>query len=132
MLDSLLATNDHVTKDVAPTEDVRREFLSSRNEVVLRSLVHLLSSVASSPGTVHCSLTLSAVRHLVVRNRGLLAELFKQGLTEHSVNWIVELVPECMEDSPVLCEVLTEWSSLGAPERLVVADSALRLAIRRT
>jgi hypothetical protein len=78
-----------------------------------------------------CSLTQLFIRRTVARNPGIFAALLKQGLPDGSVDWMIDWVPECFVDSTRICVIMTQRSSLGAPERLAIADGAFRLAIMR-
>jgi hypothetical protein len=135
LLQTLLTINDYAVKENAPSEDLRSELIDARNLLVFRSLVALMTTEYKSPSgrmrLITCPLTLGFIRRSIAKYPGLLAGMLKQGLADVAVDWLVDWVPECAADSAVTCSVLTERSSLGAPERLVVADSALRIAVMR-
>eukprot|EP00536_Pseudo-nitzschia_multiseries_P009957 jgi/Psemu1/306937/fgenesh1_kg.290_\ len=73
-------------------------------------------------------MTTSIIRWLIQGRPGLVALLVKQGLREQDVDWLVENVPEAMNDSQSLLQIL-ERNSLTAAERLVAADTIIRIAI---
>jgi hypothetical protein len=127
--------NDYVVHEEAPSEDLRLELIDARNLLVLRSLVALMTTEYSAPSgsmrLIACPSTLGFIRRLIAMYPGLLAGMLKQGLGEVAIDWLVDWVPECAADSVSIINVLTERSALAAPERLVVADSALRVAVMR-
>jgi len=133
ILSRLLEINDRVSKDLAPDEVSRQEFLDSRNEVLVRCLLTgLCRSFPSDAANVsgrYCSMTLIMIRKVVVKSRGVIAMMLKQGTTEGVLDSIVEWVPECIEDSNSLANVLSDRSYLTTAERLVAADGILRVAL---
>lgn len=131
VLTCLLNVNDLVIRQLAPDEDSRDELLASRNEVLARCLISASLCSASHNGNCqhYCSMTVGLIRKSVAGQRGLVAMLIKQTLPENSFDWLVEFVPETIEDANPLLGVLSERSSLSPAERLIVADSILRIAI---
>jgi len=130
ILDALLEANEYIVR-MAPYDDTREEYLSSRNEVVVRALLSVVtsSSVKLDGSNYLCGLTGGLIRKLIARQRGLSALLIKQNLSETQLDWMIESAPETMEDAMALANVLADRTSLTAAERLVAADGVLRLAI---
>lgn len=128
ILSALLSTNDSVSKECTSDEGSYHEFIGSRNELILRCLTpNLGSSYTGTPPD--CSVSAFMIRKIVAKDRGVLALTIKQGMSEPALDWLIEFVPECMDDSPALMLILTEKSSLTTAERLVVADAVLRIAL---
>ena len=131
VLMSLLDINEELLRQTAKCDETRDEFLSSRNELVVRGLL----SVAASPSVkmdgsnYSCCLTSGFIRLLVARQRGLASILVKQPLSETQLDWMIESVPELMEDANALGGVLAERTSLTMAERIVAADRILRIVI---
>jgi hypothetical protein len=135
VLEALLRTNDRVLQEASPSEELKLELYDARNLLLTRSLVTLMT-VDLDPLSVFqripsCSLTLLFIRKTIARNPGTFASMLKQGLPSISVDWMIDWVPECVVDSTRISVLLTQRSSIGAPERLTIADSAFRLAIMR-
>ena len=131
VLMSLLDANEYVVSQSTPCSETQEEFLSSRNELVVRSLLSLAtsSSVTLDGSVCQCGLTCGIIRKLVARQLGLSALLIKQNLAETELDWLIESVPETIEDVTALGGVLADRTSLTTAERLVAADGILRLAI---
>jgi hypothetical protein len=55
--------------------------------------------------------------------------LVKESLPDEVQDWLIEFVPESMSDWQSLATLLTDRCSLTAAERLLAADSVLRVAI---
>lgn len=125
----LLEVNAVMVMESTPTVDVADEFLASRNAIVVRCLVKCLCSPSPDLDPIHCSTTTHFIRSCITGQSGLVASLIKQGLEENSLDWLVENVPECMNDSQKLLQLFSERSSLTPAERLVAADAVLRVAI---
>jgi hypothetical protein len=66
---------------------------------------------------------------MVAAHDGIVAALIKQGLPERALDWLIEFVPESMNDSHLLLELLSDRSPLTAAERSVASDAILRIAI---
>ena len=128
---SLLDTNEHYLRVTAKCDETREEFLSSRNEIVARCLLSVAAShsITLDGSNYSCGLTSGFIRLLIARQPGLASILIKQNLSEKQLDWMIESVPELMEDAAALGGVLTERTSLTVAERLVAADGVLRIVI---
>lgn len=131
VLSSLMESNDAIVKDVAPSEETAEEFLAARDALIVRCLVTAMSgSLESKSAPVeYCGTTTSILRFIVCKRRGIVALLVKQGLPENALDWLVEFVPETMNDSQDMLQMLSDRRALTPAERLVAADAVLRIAI---
>eukprot|EP00980_Cylindrotheca_fusiformis_P015907 scaffold4658_cov118-Cylindrotheca_fusiformis.AAC.13 len=131
ILTSLMASNDAIVNSVARLEESAMEFLAARDALVVRCLLTAMSGseANNSPPVAYCSMTTSIIRHIVFKRRGIVALLVKQGLPEKPLDWLVEFVPETMNDSQDMLQMLSDGRSLTPAERLVAADAVLRIAI---
>lgn len=135
-LGRLLSANDSLTRQASQSEDVVNELLTSRNVVLLRCLLSLASgkglvdhSDSSLTKPCQCHVLTGMIRSLVANQTGLIATLIKHGLPDEVIDWLVDCVPECVNDSSALTTLLSERSPLSAAERLKTADAALRITI---
>jgi hypothetical protein len=110
-------------------EDSSEQLIAARNAMVVRCLLVAMSGVEGEVSGSYCSMTTSVIRSLVSGHHGLVALLIKQGLPEKALDWLVEFVPETMNDSRELLQMLSARSSLTTAERLVAADAVIRIAI---
>lgn len=131
ILMSLLEINEHHLFGTAKCDETREEFLSSRNEIVARCLLSVASSqsIKLDGSNYSCGLTSGYIRLLIAHQQGLASSLIKQNMCETQLDWMIESVPELMEDAAALGGVLTERTSLTVAERLVAADGVLRIVI---
>jgi hypothetical protein len=131
VLCSLLESNTLIIENSAPLEESAEELLASRDALVIRCLLTVMSgSTETNLAPIqYCSMTTSILRSFVSKHRGLVALLMKQGLTEKALDWLVENVPETMNDSQELLQMLSNRRSLTPAERLTVAAAVLRIAI---
>jgi hypothetical protein len=132
LLSCVLEKNDFVLwqSGLPLDQETIGELIDSRNEIVVRSLVSIASSnlkVDDSFG--QCSATTGIIRKLVSRYPGLTAGLLKQGLDEKQTDWLIESVPESIGDVEDYERLLTGSNYLTAAEKLVLADSILRISI---
>lgn len=128
LLSALLEANESIALESAPNDDVRQELIESRNTLVVRCLMKALCDDGRCYGP-YCSSTLSLIRKIIAKNRGVFSTLLKQNLCSNELDWLVEWVPEVMEDGYALSSILSERNSLSTAERLVVADGIIRVAI---
>ena len=124
VLSSLLETNEVVTRHSSPLTDTRGEMLAVRDIIVVRCLI---TAMCTAPLDRYCTLASALVRRTVAKHPSLVGTLLKQGLTEASLDFLVQFVPEIMDHS--LETVLSDRSSLTMAERLVAADGVLRIAV---
>lgn len=132
LLSCVLEKNDFVLwRSGQPLDhDTVTELVDSRNEIVIRSFVSIASSQFKACDSFgRCSATTGIIRKLISRYPGLTAGLFKQGLDEKQTDWLVESVPESIEDVDDLGRLLTGGNYLTAAEKLMLADSILRISI---
>ena len=138
ILGRLLPANENFTRQASPSEEVADELITSRNVIVLRCFLSLatgytLSDDANSSfrltNACQCHVLTGAIRSLVASHSGLISIIIKHGLPDEVVDWLVDFVPECINDAFALTMLLSERCPLTAAERLKTADAALRIAI---
>lgn len=133
LLGSLLETNENVVRVFTNHDDSRQELFDSRDALVLRCLASMLTSFSSkdlnSLEGSYCTNSISLVRKIVSKRRGVFAILLKQGISEAELDWFVDWVPEVIEDAVAIGGILTERSSLTTVDRLVAADGVVRVAV---
>lgn len=135
MLATLFETHAAIVRQTAPTGDVVNEILIARNIILIRSLIGAITSGRplnvnlDQRSTEYCSMTIALIRRLICERPDLLALMLKQGLEERSLDWIVTYIPECMERCSSMLSLLSDRSSFSAVERILVADSVLRIAV---
>lgn len=129
MLSSSLEANTAIAHNSTSLESSTGEYLASRNCVVVRCLLMCICGTGPKITPIYCVTTTGLVRSIISGHPGLVASLIKQGVPENVLDWLVENVPECINDSADLLQLLSDHSSLTSTERLVVADAVLRIAI---
>ncbi|KAL3939161.1 MAG: hypothetical protein SGBAC_006069 [Bacillariaceae sp.] len=126
----LLEANEAIVSSYASMEALAEEYLASRDALVVRCLLTAMSGSDNDiPPLPYCSMTTSVIRLLTRRRQGIVALLVKQGLPEESLDWMVEYVPEVMNDSQDMLQMLSDQRSLTPAERLVAADAVLKIAV---
>lgn len=128
VLETLLRSNDAITLEESKINDPALELLVARDVVVVRCLLAALHG-GDSKNTVVCSMTTSFIRWLIRSRSGLVALLVKQGIQERDLDWLVENVPETMNDSRYMLQIFSERNSLTSAERLIASDACIRIAI---
>jgi len=128
LLETLLLSNNAISLEESKLNDPALELLVARDAIVVRCLLAVLHG-GDSKNLVICSVTTSFIRWLIRSRSGLVALLVKQGLQERDLDWLVENVPETMNDSQYLLQIFSERNCLTAAERLVAADAIIRIAI---
>ena len=128
VLENLLTSNNVITFKESRFEDTALELLAARDAIVVRCLLSVLHGGDSENVTI-CSMTTSFIRWMIRRHSGLVALMVKQGLNERDLDWLIENVPETINDSRYLLKIFSERNGLTAAERLVAADAAIRVAI---
>jgi hypothetical protein len=73
--------------------------------------------------------SVSIVRSIIAKRRGVVAALIKQDLPDICIDWIIEFVPESLFDAHIITSLLSENGSLSATERLTVASAGLQIAV---
>lgn len=131
VLCSLLQSNEEIVINIAPFEESAEEYLAARDALVVRCLLTAMSGSIEndSPPVPYCSMTTSILRFIFCKRRGIFALMVKQGLPEKALDWLVEFVPETMNDSQDMLQMLSDRRSLTPAERLVGAAAVLRIAI---
>jgi hypothetical protein len=131
-LSCLLQANRSIVVSTAFTEEVASELLVCRDTLVVKCLI----TAAIGGGTGKDSLSpftdstlIAMVRGMVAKNVGLVAQLAKEGRNEAIMDWLIQFVPESMQDAESLAALLSERSSLTCAEKLEVAAASLSLAI---
>eukprot|EP00970_Alexandrium_tamarense_P009547 scaffold1917_cov196-Alexandrium_tamarense.AAC.8 len=134
VLQNLLAANECISMKCS-SERTALEYLSARDAVIVRCILFacqcgfVFESSDANTLNAHCEMSVNMIRLILSRRQGIVATLIKQGLSDQSVDWLVECVPESFVDAPMLLSLLSEKGLLTAPERLQVADASLRIAI---
>jgi hypothetical protein len=130
ILTRLLEVNELIVRESAQNDEVVDEYLCSRNELVVRSLLSVLlfPERLESP-SCRCGFAVGMIRKTIASQRGLVGMLIKQSVREAEFDWMTEFVPELIDDSVPLRSILSDGSSLSAAERLVAADCILRISL---
>ena len=136
ILKNLMEANESIAMNSSTTEQVGLEFLASRDAIIVRCILFACQHgfVFDSSGTdksppTHCVMSVNMIRSIISMRRGVVATLIKQGLTDGSVDWLVEFIPESFLDAPILLNMLSEKGLLTPAERLTSASAALRIAV---
>lgn len=129
----VLVAHDALVSDAASDPEVSSECLASRDVLVVRCFLCLLSGCynekkESADCAINCPIMLSMVRHAVAKHRGLAASLVRQGLPFNALDWFVHNVPETFADATELTTML-ESKTLTVMEKLQISDGALRMSI---
>jgi len=127
-LENLLKVNNVVTLKESRLKETAVELLAARDAIVVRCLLSVLHG-GDSKHLLICSMTTSFIRRMIQSRPGLVALMVKQGLQERDLDWLVDNVPETINDSRYLLQIFSERNSLTGAERLVAADAAIRIAI---
>jgi len=128
VLETLLRSNEAITLKESINNDSAFELLMARDAIVARCLLAALHG-GDSTNLVVCSMTSTFIRWLIRCRCGLVALLVKQGLQDRDLDWLVENVPETMNDSRCMLQIFSERNYLTSAERLVAADAIIRIAI---
>jgi hypothetical protein len=100
ILSLLLATNESFVRALASDRDASLEYMCARNEVVMRCLLSVVcgGSTVCKHSQYHCCTTIGLVRRIVAEGRGAAAMLVKDSFSEKALDWLVENVPETIEE----------------------------------
>ena len=128
VMENLLTANNTITMEKSRLKDTALELLVARDAIVVRCLLAVLHG-GDSKNILICSMTTSFIRWMIQSRSGLVALMVKQGLQERDLDWVIENVPETMNESRYLLQIFSEQNSLTAAERLVAADASIRIAI---
>jgi hypothetical protein len=133
VLARLLEANELIIVNASPTEGAALELLASRDAIVVRCLIMAAVGVTSGKeylSPFYCSMTIAMIRSMVAKRHGLLALLVKQEQNDTLIaDFMVNHVPESLQDAESLTMLLSERSLITAAEKLVTADASLRIAI---
>jgi hypothetical protein len=127
-LRALMLAHASISIHESPSDASANELLVARDTVIARCMLAVMHG-GNSDNMQICSATTSFIRWLVSSRPGIIALLVKQGLGELDVDWLVENVPETMNDAQSLLLVISENSCMAAAERLAAAEAANRIAI---
>ena len=128
VLETLLRSNQAIILKESKCNDSAFELLTARDAIVVRCLLAALYG-SESKDLLCCSMTTTFIRFLMKSRPSLASVLLKQGLHDRELDWLVENVPETMNDSLYMLEIFSERSYLKSAERLVAADAVLRIAV---
>ena len=134
ILSRSLRANEEIIMRNGQSKDVSNELLAARNSLVSRCLITIGSGDYArkhsneTRKSLYCPMVVNMLRSLIRKQRGLVAMLIKQGLSDSMVDWLIECVPECSLDANVLTSCLS-FRTMKATERLSTADASLRIAI---
>mmetsp|Transcript_14350 Transcript_14350/g.21382 ORF Transcript_14350/g.21382 Transcript_14350/m.21382 type:complete len:1242 (-) Transcript_14350:68-3793(-) len=133
-----LAVNEVYVKETSATSMIASQFMISRDSLIVRCCVSLLSEVESlehkdcdsnkTHGALVCPGLTSMVQRMIASRLGLTAMLIRQGLSEKALEWLIQHCPETFLDADELSNIL-ESRALAPQERLQIADGSLRIAI---
>ena len=126
---SLLESNTAIVWSESPSDDSAAELLAARNAMVVRCLIISVSGLENDFYGSTCCMTTSIIRSMISDYHGIVSILVRQGLPETALDWLIEFVPETMNDSKELLQMFDEPCSLTPAERLVAADALIRIAI---
>ena len=131
ILSTVSETNDWVAEKCANGRGSLLEYSSSRNQVLIRSLIPVLcgDTPAFRLFRSQCSMTVGLTRRILAEGRGAPAMFIKQMTSDSAIDWLVENVPEVIADRAALVGLLSDRGSMTATERLVAADAVLRIAV---
>ena len=127
-LENLLTSNNAIALKESRFEETALEILAARDAIIVRCLLSLIHG-GDSKNMMICSMTTNFIRWVIRNNRGLVALIVKQGIQERDLDWLIENVPETINDSWHLRKIFSERNGLTAAERLVAADAVIRVAI---
>ena len=131
-LSCLLQANQSIVVSTALTEEVASELLVCRDTLVVKCLITAAVGGGAGKGSLSPftdSTLIAMVRGMVAKHVGLVAQLAKEGRNDAIMDWLVQFVPESMQDAESLSVLLSERSSLTASEKLEVAAASLPIAI---
>jgi hypothetical protein len=136
ILHSLMSANECLVMQSSVTNDVAEDYLIVRDTIIVRCIVLVCGSSLIfgtcesklSSSIRSCVRCIDMVRSIVTKRRGIIAALFKQGLPESCIDWLIEFVPESILDGPIIIALLEEKGLLTATEYLTVASSGLQIA----
>ena len=136
ILNRALVANEILVDAKNSESSTATECLASRDALIVRAFLFLLSSSCSGDETINemendgffCPIMMSMTRFFVSKHPGLSASIMKQGLPESTLDWFIQNIPEVFFDAQELSTML-ESRSLNIVEKLRIADGGLRVAI---
>lgn len=137
ILDSLMLANECIATEQSSSQIVAQDYLTSRDAIIVRCIVFACQSGFTFSGCEneviprarHCALCVSIVQSIILKRRGVMTVLIRQGLPEKCIDWIVEFIPDCLSDGPIITALLSDKSLLSATERLNAASAGLQIAV---
>lgn len=132
ILDMVLEVNDAMIHETLVDEESQQELIASRNELVVRSMIAVMTFHKEGEDFIlpsYCWMAITFLRKIISKYRGLTATFLKQTPTDDAVDWLIQHVPETIEDHAALLGILSEKSFLTAPERLLAADGILGIVV---
>jgi len=137
ILDSLMLANECIAMEKSSSQIVAQDYLTSRDAIIVRCIVFACQCGFTFgkceneviPRARYCSLCVSIVQSIILKRRGVMTVLIRQGLPEKCIDWIVEFIPDCLSDGPIITALLSDKSLLSATERLNAASAGLQIAI---
>lgn len=121
----LMASNEAIAMKSSRTRQVAMEFLASRNAIILRCLLFVQTNLSPT----HCVLSANTIRSIISHSPGITALLLKQGVDDGTIDYLCRYIPESFSDAVLMSNILSQKESLSVPERLVLANVSLRIAI---
>ena len=128
----LLNTNSthllQISNRLGNDETSSQELIAARDIVTVRCLMS--SAVGTYSSENDCFAAIGLVRWIVCNHKGLVACLYRQGLSPEELDWLVSRVPEIFSDSSDFANLLSDTnSSSSLTERLAVADGVVRTIV---
>lgn len=121
----LMKANESIAIGSSKTSQVVTELLAARNSIIARCLLFAQTNLSLT----HCTLSANMIRALIARCPGITAALLKHGLDDDGIVYLCRFVPESFSDASILTAILSNKETLSVPERLVLANASLRIAI---
>lgn len=124
----LMKANESIAIESSKTSlrgQVVTEFLAARNVIIARCLLLAQTDLSRQ----FDALSNNMIRSLISRFPGITAALLKYDLDDDSITYLCKFVPESFSDASILTSILSNKESLSVPERMVLANASLRIAI---
>lgn len=131
ILNRVMMANENILRETTSSSITVSECLASRDALVARSFIFLLSSCCNQKEcerSLDCPIMISMVRFIVAHRPGLSAAMIKQGLPYVALDWFIHYIPEVFSDAKELSTML-ESRNLNILEKSRIADGSLRIAI---
>ena len=137
ILHDLMNANEVLVYQSSLTKAVAEEYLVARDTIIVKTIAVACaegfvfggSETATKPRKRHCMQSVSMVRTIIAKRRGVIAALIKQELPGFCIDWIIEFVPESLCDAQIITSLLSKHGWLSAAKRLTVASAGLQIAV---